>query len=144
MKNFNKIIICFSFTVISCSAVKTTEIYGTETKIVDNIRSKVMIEKLNAKDKSKSFLIFTSEFDNLITVKNGDSIVFNRRSKTLSMLGVTNGCVILNNKGVIVIIDNKHTIELNKQQLPKYKFIYVGKDKSHYTIEYTNNARSFL
>jgi hypothetical protein len=144
MKAFNRIIICFSFAVISCSTVKTTEVYGTEMEVVDNVRSRVMIKKFNAQDKNKSFLDFASQFDNLITVKNGDSIVLNEKSKTLPMLGYTNSCVIFNNKEVEIIIDNKHKIKLNKEQLPKYKFIYVGKDRNHYKIEYTNEAKSFL
>ncbi|WP_185290496.1 hypothetical protein [Chryseobacterium lactis] len=144
MKVFNRIIICFSFAFISCFAVKTTEIYGKEMEIVDNVRSRVMIKKFNAQDKNKSFLDFTSQFDNLITVKNGDSIVLNEKSKTLPMLGYTNSCVIFNNKEVEIIIDNKHKIKLNKEQLPKYKFIYVEKNKNNYKIEYTNNAKSFL
>ena len=144
MKVFNRIIICFSFAFISCFAVKTTEIYGKEMEIVDNVRSRVMIKKFNAQDKNKSFLDFTSQFDNLISVKNGDSIVLNEKSKTLPMLGYTNSCVIFNNKEVEIIIDNKHKIKLNKEQLPKYKFIYVEKNKNNYKIEYTNNAKSFL
>ncbi|RXM50313.1 MULTISPECIES: hypothetical protein [unclassified Chryseobacterium] len=143
MKIFS-IIICFSFVFIGCSTVKVTEKYGLEMKIVENVRSKVLIKKFNAEDKTKSFLDFTSEFDNLITVKNGDSIVLNEKSKTLSMLGYTNSCIILNNKDVTIIIDNKQTIKLNKEKLPSYKFIYVGKNKNHYKIEYTNNAKSFL
>ncbi|WP_312399973.1 hypothetical protein [Chryseobacterium sp.] len=144
MKAFNRIIICFSFAFTSCSAVKTTEIYGTEMGIVDNVRSRSMIKKFNAQDKNKSFLDFTSQFDNIITVKNGDSIVLNEKSKTLPMLGYANSCLIFNNKEVTIIIDNKQTIKLNKQQLSKYKFIYVGKDKNHYKIEYTNRGKSFL
>ncbi|MFY1048474.1 hypothetical protein [Chryseobacterium sp. GP-SGM7] len=144
MKAFNRIIVCFSFAFISCSAVKTTEVYGTEMEIVDNVRSRVMIKKFNAQDKNKSFLDFTSQFDNLITVKNGDSIVINEKSKTLPMLGFTTGCVIFNNKEVTITIDNKQTIKLNKEQLPKYKFIYIEKNKNHYKIEYTNGAKSFL
>jgi len=144
MKAFNRIIICFSFAVISCSAVKTTEVYGTEMEIVDNVRSRVMIKKFNAQDKNKSFLDFASQFDNLITVKNGDSIVLNEKSKTLPMLGYTNSCVIFNNKEVEIIIDNKHKIRLNKEQLPKYKFIYIWKDRNNYKIEYTNEAKSFM
>ncbi|KFF01817.1 hypothetical protein [Chryseobacterium luteum] len=144
MKAFNRIIICFSFVFISCSAVKTTEEYGKEMEIVDNVRSRVMIKHFNASDKNKSFLTFTSGFDNLITVKNDDSIVLNEKSKTMPMLGLTNSCVIFNNKEVEIIIDNKHKIKLNKEQLPKYKFIYIGKDKNHYKIEYTNKAHSFM
>jgi len=143
MKKINRIIICFSFVFIGCSALKTTETYGIETKIVDNVRSKVLIKKFNAQDKNKSFLVFASGFDNVITVKNGDSIIFNEKSRTLPMLGYTNSCIILNNKMVTITIDNKHTIKLNKKQLPNYKFIYVGKDRSHYNIEYTNKAKSF-
>lgn len=112
-------------------------------KIVDNVRSKILIKKFDAHDKSKSFLDFTSQFDNLITVKNGDSIVLNKKSKTMPMLGFTTSCVIFNNKDVTIIIDNKQTIKLNKEQLPKYKFIYVAKDRNHYKIEYTNDAKSF-
>ncbi|MCJ7936199.1 MAG: hypothetical protein MUW56_21850 [Chryseobacterium sp.] len=144
MKTLNRIIVLCSFIFIGCSTVKTTEIYGTEMEIVENVRSKVMIKKFNAQDKNKSFLTFTSEFDNLITVKNEDSIVFNKKRKTLPMLGITDGCIIINNKDVTITIDNKQIIKLNKQQLPKYKFIYVGKDKNHYRIEYTNNAKSFM
>lgn len=144
MKAFNRIIICFSFAFISCSAVKTSEIYGKEMEIVDNVRSRVMIKKFNAQDKNKSFLTFTSEFDNLITVKNKDSIVFNKKRKTLPMLGITDGCIIFNNKEVEIIIDNKHKIKLNKEQLPKYKFIYIWKDRNKYKIEYTNEAKSFM
>ncbi|WP_029292418.1 hypothetical protein [Chryseobacterium hispalense] len=143
MKTFNRIIICFSFVFISCSAVKTTEIYGTETKIVDNVRSQVLIKKFNAEDKNKSFLVFASGFDNVITVKNEDSIILNEKSRTLSILGYTNSCIILNNKEVTITIDNKQTVKLNKEKLPNYKFIYVGKDRNHYKIEYTNNAKSF-
>lgn len=132
------------FVFVSCSAVKTTEIYGKEMEIVESVRAKVMIKNLKAESKNKSFLVFASDFDNMITVKNGDSIVLNEMSKTLPMLGYTNSCVILNNKEVTIIIDHKQTIKLNKKQLPKYKFIYVGKDKNHYKIEYTNNAKSFL
>ncbi|KMQ64275.1 hypothetical protein ACM46_08250 [Chryseobacterium angstadtii] len=113
-------------------------------EVVDNVRSKVMIKKFHAQNKNKSFLDFTSQFDNLITVKNGDSIVLNEKSKTLPMLGYTNSCVIFNNKEVEIIIDKKHKMKLNKEQLPKYKFIYIEKDKNHYKIEYTNKARSFM
>ncbi len=42
------------------------------------------------------------------------------------------------------MLDNKQDIKLNKEQLPKYKFIYIGKDKKRYTVEYTNLAKSFL
>lgn len=143
MKTFNRIIICFSFAFTSCIALKINEIYGTEMGIVDNVRSKVLIKKFNAEDKTKSFLDFTSQFDNLITVKNGDSLILNKRSKTMPMLGFTTACIIFNNKDVIITIDNKQTIKLNKQQLPKYKFIYIGKDRNHYQIEYTNEAKSF-
>ncbi|SHF71890.1 hypothetical protein, partial [Chryseobacterium vrystaatense] len=120
------------------------EIYGTDMEIVDNVRSKVLIKKFNAQDKNKSFLDFTSTFDHLITVKNGESIILNEKSKTMPMLGFTTACVIFNNRDVTITIDNKHTVKLNKEQLPKYKFIYIGKDKNHYKIEYTNIARSFL
>ncbi|MDC8104689.1 hypothetical protein MTQ00_09070 [Chryseobacterium sp. B21-037] len=144
MKTFNRIIICFAFPFISCSTVKTTEVYGTEMEIVDNVRSRVMIKKFKAQDKNKSFLDFASQFDNLITVKNGDSIVLNEKSKTLPILGYTNSCVIFNNKDVEIVIDNKHEIKLNKEQLPKYKFIYMWKDRNNYKIEYTNEAKSFL
>ncbi len=144
MKAFNRIIIGFSFAFISCSAVKTTEIYGKEMEIVDNVRSRVMIKKFNAYDKNKSFLVFADKFDNLITVKNADSIVLNEKSKTLPMLGYTNSCVIFNDKEVTIIIDNKQTIKLNKEQLPKYKFIYIEKNKNNYKIEYTNEAKSFM
>lgn len=143
MKTLNRIIVLCSFIFIGCSTVKTTEIYGTEMEIVDNVRSRVMIKKFNAYDRNKSFLVFADKFDNLITVKNADSIVLNEKSKTLPMLGYTNSCVIYNNKEVTIIIDNKQTIKLNKEQLPKYKFIYVEKDKNRYKIEYTNNAKSF-
>lgn len=143
MKKLNIIIFCL-FVFISCSTVKTSEIYGTEMEIVDNVRSKVMIKKFNAQDKNKSFLTFTSEFDNIITVKNGDSLVLDKRSKTMPMLGFTTTCVIFNDKEIIITIDKKQEIKLNKEQLPKYKFIYIGKDKNHYKIEYTNKARSFM
>lgn len=144
MKILNKIIFCIVFASIGCSTVKTTEIYGTDMEIVDNVRSKVLIKKFNAQDKNKSFLDFTSTFDHLITVKNGDSIILNEKSKTLPMLGYTNSCIIFNNKEVTITIDNKQKINLSQKQLPKYKFIYIGKDKNNYKIEYTNIARSFL
>ncbi|MGE8514225.1 MAG: hypothetical protein ACN6N7_16105 [Chryseobacterium culicis] len=144
MKIVNKIICFFSFVFIGCSTVKTSEKYGVEMNVVDNVRSRVLIEKFNAYDKNKSFLIFTSEFKNVITVKNGDSLVINKKAETASMLGFTTACIIFNNKDVIIIIDNKKEIKLNEVQLPKYKFIYVGKDKNHYIIEYTNHAKSFL
>lgn len=144
MKPFNTIIICFSFAVISCSSVKTTEVYGTEMKIVENVRSKVLIEKFNAYDKDKSFLTFMSEFDNLITVKNGDSLIFSKKSKTMPMLGFTTACIIFNNRYTTIRVDDKQKIRLNKKELPKYKFIYIGKHKNHYKIEYTNRAKSFL
>lgn len=143
MKKLNIIIFCL-FVFISCSTVKTSETYGKEMEIVENVRSKVLIEKFNAKDKDKSFLDFASQFDNVITVKNGDSIVLNEKSKTLPMLGYTNSCIIFNNKDVEIIIDHKDKIKLNKEQLPKYKFIYIWKDKNNYKIEYTNKARSFM
>lgn len=144
MKTLNKIIVLSSFISISCTTVKTTEIYGTEMEIVENVRSKVLIEKFNAKDKDKSFLIFANEFDNFITVKNGDSLVLNEKSKTTPMLGFTIGRIIFNNKEIIITIDNREIIKLNKEQLPKYKFIYIEKDKNHYKIEYTNKAKSFM
>ncbi|THV60700.1 hypothetical protein [Chryseobacterium candidae] len=143
MKKFNIIIFCL-FVFISCSTVKTSEIYGTKMDVVDNVRSKVMIKKFNAHDKNKSFLTFTSEFDNIITVKNGDSLILDKRGKTMPMLGFTTACVIFNDKEIIITIDKKQEIKLNKEQLPKYKFIYIGKDKNHYKIEYTNKARSFM
>ncbi|MBP1163236.1 hypothetical protein JOE44_000120 [Chryseobacterium sp. PvR013] len=138
------IIFLFPFVFIGCSTVKTSEKYGAEIDVVDNVRSRVLIEKFNTYDKNKSFLIFTSEFKNVITVKNGDSLVINKNAETTSMLGFTTACIIFNNKDVIIIIDNKKEIKLNEVQLPKYKFIYVGKDKNHYIIEYTNHAKSFL
>ncbi|MBO9691678.1 hypothetical protein [Chryseobacterium sp.] len=95
-------------------------------------------------DKNKSFLTFTSEFDNFITVKNGDNLIINKRGKTTPMLGFTAACIIVNNKDVVITIDNEQDIKLNKEQLPKYKFIYIGKDKKRYTVEYTNLAKSFL
>lgn len=60
------------------------------------------------------------------------------------MLGFTDGCIILNNKDVMITIDKQQDIKLNKEQLSKYKFIYIAKEKNHYTIEYTNRAISFL
>ncbi|STC92924.1 Uncharacterised protein [Chryseobacterium carnipullorum] len=48
-------------------------------EIVDNVRSKVLIKKFDAHDKNKSFLTFTSKFDNLITVKNEDSTILNKK-----------------------------------------------------------------
>ena len=144
MKSFKTIIICFSFAVISCSTVKTSEIYGTEMEIVKNVRSKVLIEKFNAYDKDKSFLTFMSEFDNFITVKNGDSLIFSKKSKTMPMLGFTTACIIFNNRNTTISVDDKQKIKLNKEELPKYKFIYIGKHKNHYKIEYTNRAKSFL
>ncbi|MCW3170716.1 hypothetical protein OMO38_19475 [Chryseobacterium sp. 09-1422] len=105
MKSFKTIIICFSFAVINCSTVKTTEIYGTEMEIVKNVRSKVLIEKFNAYDKDKSFLTFMSEFDNFITVKNGDSLIFSKKSKTMPMLGFTTACIIFNNRNITIRIN---------------------------------------
>ncbi|WP_139329360.1 hypothetical protein, partial [Chryseobacterium ureilyticum] len=103
---------------MSCSAIKITEVYGKEMEIVESVRAKVMIKNLKAESKNKSFLVFASDFDNMITVKNGDSIVLNEMNKTLPMLGYTNSCIILNNKEVTIIIDHKQTIKLNKKQLP--------------------------
>ena len=144
MKIISRMISFLSFVFIGCSTVKIYEKYGEETELVDNNRSKILIEKFTAFDKNKSFLTFTSDFNNLITVKNGDSLVFNKKRKTLSMLGFTDGCIILNNKDVMITIDKRQDIKLNKEQLSKYKFIYIAKEKNHYTIEYTNRAISFL
>ncbi|QBJ85147.1 hypothetical protein DDI74_02250 [Chryseobacterium gleum] len=144
MRVINGMISFLLFAFIGCTSVTTSEKYGSETEIVDNVRSQVLLEKFNAYDKNKSFLAFTSEFDNLITVNNGDSLIINRKVRTAPMLGFTTACVIFNNKDVVITIDNKQEIKLNQEQLPKYKFIYIGKDKKHYTIEYTNFAKSFL
>ncbi|GEJ43607.1 hypothetical protein [Chryseobacterium sp. ON_d1] len=144
MKILNGMISFLLFAFIGCTSVTTSEKYGIEAEVVDNVRSKVLIEKFNAYDKNKSFLTFTSEFDNFITVKNGDSLIINKRGKTAPMLGFTAACIIVNNKDVVITIDNKQDIKLNKEQLPKYKFIYIGKDKKRYTVEYTNLAKSFL
>ncbi|MBP1164595.1 MULTISPECIES: hypothetical protein [unclassified Chryseobacterium] len=143
MKKLNIIIFCL-FVFISCSTVKISETYGKEMEIVENVRSKVLIEKFDAQDKNKSFLTFVSGFDNFITVRNGDSIVLNEQGKTLPMLGITRACVIFNNKEVAITLDNKHEIKLNREHLPKYKFIYIWKVKNNYKIEYTNKARSFM
>ncbi|MDR6464577.1 hypothetical protein [Chryseobacterium sediminis] len=140
----NLVIFLFPIVLISCSTIKIFEKYDIEKDVVDNERSKVLIEKFNAYDKNKSFVTFTSEFNNFITVKNGDSLIINKRVRTAPMLGFTTACIIFNNKDVVITIDNKQEIKLNKEQLPKYKFIYVGKDRKHYTIEYTNLAKSFL
>lgn len=134
----------FASVLIDCSASTIFEKYGIEKDIVDNVRAKVLLERFDAYDKNKSFLTFTSEFDNFITVKNGDSLIINKRVRTAPMLGFTTACIIFNNKDVMITIDNKQEIKLNQEQLPKYKFIYIGKDKKHYTIEYTNFAKSFL
>lgn len=144
MKAINIILFFFCFVLIGCTSMKISEVYGTEMEIVDNVRSKVLIEKFKAQDKNKSFLDFASQFDNVIKVKNGDIIVLNEKSKTLPMLGYTNSCIIFNNKEVTITIDDKQEIKLNKEQLPKYKFIYIWKDKNNYKIEYTNHAKSFL
>lgn len=144
MKILNGMISFLLFAFIGCTSVTTSEKYDIESEVVDNVRSKVLIEKFNAYDKNKSFLTFTSEFDNFITVKNGDSLIINKRGKTVPMLGFTAACIIVNNKDVVITIDNKQDIKLNKEQLPKYKFIYIGKDKKRYTVEYTNLAKSFL
>jgi hypothetical protein len=123
MKTINIILFFFCFVLIACTSMKISEVYGTEMEIVDNVRSKVLIEKFKAQDKNKSFLDFASQFDNVIKVKNGDSIVLNEKSKTLPMLGYTNSCIIFNNKEVTIIIDDKQEIKLNKEQWSYYLWV---------------------
>lgn len=44
-------ILLFQSVLISCSTIKILEKYGLEKDIVDNERSKVLIEKFNANEK---------------------------------------------------------------------------------------------
>lgn len=58
-------------------------------------------------------MTFTSEFDNYITVKSGDSLIINKRVRTAPMLGFITACMIFNNKNVVITIDNRQEIKLN-------------------------------
>ncbi|SHF71679.1 RHS repeat-associated core domain-containing protein [Chryseobacterium vrystaatense] len=139
MKIDNKIILLLILFLMNCSSVKSTY----EKSLESDEKSGFVIRKLKLYS-DQSIIYFTESFDNNLQIEVNKKIVYNKKIETIEQLGYAGSCVIENNKDVVITIDDKKQIKLNSEQLPKYKFIYIGKDKNHYKIEYTNIARSFL
>lgn len=142
MIKINKTIYLLLLTIflINCLGIKS--IYGESLEIDKNTAFDIRKLKLN---NNQSIVYFTETFDNnLLQIEVDKKIVFNQRLKTIEQLGYADSCIIENNKNVLIIIDNKKQIKLHSEKLPKYKFIYIKKDRNHYKVEYTNKIKSFL
>lgn len=139
MKIDNKILMLLILFLINCSSIKSTFNKDFES----NKKTDLVIKKLNLGN-NQSIIYFTETFDNNLQIEVNKKIIYNKKIETIEQLGYAGSCIIENDKDVIITIDDQKNLKLNSKELPKYKFIYIEKDKNHYKIDYTNNARSFL
>lgn len=139
MKIDNKILMLLILFLINCSSIKSTFNKDFES----NKKSDLVIKKLNLGN-NQSIIYFTETFNNNLQIEVNKKIIYNKKIETIEQLGYSGSCIIENDKDVIITIDDQKKLKLNSKELPKYKFIYIEKDKNQYKIDYTNNARSFL
>lgn len=139
MKIDNKILLLLFLFLMNCSSVKST----FNNDLESDKKSVIVIKKLNLNN-TQSIIYFTETFDNNVQIEINKKIIYNKKIETIEQLGYAGSCIIENDKNVIITIDSKKQIQLNNEQLSKYKFIYIEKDKNHYRIEYTNKIKTFL
>lgn len=141
MKSFYTSLLILIIFFQNCSSTKST--YENTSGVGKDDKSSIfLLEKLKIKN-DQSIIYFRETFDNTVQIKVDQENVFNERLVTVPQLGFAGACIISNDKEVSITIDYKKKIVLNKEKLPNYKFIYVGKYKTNYTIEYTNTAQPF-
>ncbi|MDN4030187.1 hypothetical protein [Chryseobacterium gambrini] len=141
MKVHSKIFLFLILFLISCQGVRS--IYEKRLNVdKSDINSVSLLEKTKLNN-NQSIIYFCESFDNKLQIEVNGKIVFDRKLKTIEQLGYAGSCIVENDKDVSIIVDNKKYIKLNSEKLPKYKFIYVAKNKRNYKIEYTNKAKSF-
>jgi len=130
-----------------CSNIKI--IYKKETLDTNDQATKYILNKLDAKQSSKSVLFFTTGFKgDSIELKNENNVIFNLPIETLSQLGLAHVETISNEDQLQINIQSPNPIKifLNESDLKKYKFIYISKSETkrhRYLVEYSNRNRDF-
>jgi len=141
-----KALCCFliMFLVISCTSTHNVEIKEYKTNRPEWLK-KTLLEGYSAKEDYYSVLVFTAGF-------NGEKLqILNPEVKLEEVLnsdesmGLARGFRISNNESLKIIIEET-MIKLSKQNIAKYKFIYLEKnfdDKYPFTVTYSKTPRNF-
>lgn len=139
LKIYNRILLLLILFLMNCSNIQS--IYDNDLE--SDKKSILVINKLQLAY-NQSIIYFTEAFDNNIQIEVNQKIIYNRKIETIEQLGYAGSCIIENDKEVIIRIDHKKQIKLNPEELPKYKFIYIEKERRNYKVEYTNTVKRFL
>lgn len=129
--------------LISCSNVKSK--FLNEVQDFD----KNTLEKLKATESNKSIIFLTAWFENdTVQIINGKKMLRNEPANTISQLSLAVVQVVENDKDVAikVLSEPETQITLTKNNLVKYKFIYISRsldNRKMYFVEYTNKIRYF-
>ena len=130
-----------------CSNIKS--IYKKETLDINDQAINYILNKLDAKQSSKSVLFFTTGFiGDSIELKNENNVIFKLSIETISQLGLAHVETISNENQLEITIQSSNPIKifLNESDLKKYKFIYISKSetkKHQYLVEYSNRNRDY-
>ena len=141
MKNLSFTFILFL--LFGCSNVKS--------KFLNEVPdfNKYMLEKLDATESNKSLIFLTAWFEkDTVQIINGEKMLRNEPTKTISQLSLAVAQVVENDKDVTIKVLSKQEtqITLTKNNLVKYKFIYISRsldNRKKYLVEYTNKIRYF-
>ncbi len=131
------------FLLFGCSNVKS--------KFLNEVPdfNKYVLEKLEATESNKSLIFLTAWFEkDTVQIINGKKMLRNEPAKTISQLSLAVAQVVENDKDVTIkVLSNQKTeITLTKNDLAKYKFVYIRRsldNRKKYLVEYTNKIRYF-
>ena len=143
MNIINKIyyIICF-LSLTSCCKIHF--LYQEKSLSNENEGiTKALYDNYDLRKDEKSLIVFESNFNNIVKVINGNEIIFNRSIKTKQTLGFAAPCVIDNSNDILIFIDDDKKIMLKSENINKYKFIYINKQRNKYSITLTNEAHGY-
>ena len=142
--------IYFLLLVLISTSCSVKSIYSNDILEVNNPSFQKYLDTVNAEEDNKAIVIFTTWYENdTIRLINGEKVLLNEVFTTTAQLGLTTTAVIDKNyKVVIEIVSPKKIkrINLNKEKIGNYKFIYIKreiKNRNKYTIEYGNTKKSF-
>jgi hypothetical protein len=137
------LIISLLYFICSCSNVKN--IYNNERPYEGAQPNHPMLKTINATEASKTIIVFTTGFSKEpIVVKYNDTILKNRDLSTVSNVGLAGYEVVENKEDVEVsFLNTKIELIIKKENMQKYKYIYISKKEGKLIVEYSNTQNRF-
>ena len=128
--------------LVSCTSVKV--FYNNDISYQDIYPNDRTLKVLKAEGNGTTIIFLTSGFEKDVAKISNSTTVFLDESRINSgWIGL--GCykVVKNDENITVKFSNV-SLHLVKEDLQKYKYVYIKKKDKDYSVEFTNKPKVFL